>query len=405
MNKTIELEDKYCAHNYHPLPVVLVCGEGVHVWDDAGNKYLDMMSAYSAVSHGHAHPKLVKALTEQAGKLAICSRAFHSEKLGAFLKRLCAMTGMDMALPMNTGAEAVETALKAARKWAYEVKGVAADKAEIIACSGNFHGRTIAIVAMSSEAQYKDGFGPFPGGMKLVPYGDADALEKAITPNTAAFLVEPIQGEAGIVVPPAGYLKKAADICKKHDVLLIADEIQTGLGRTGSLLACQHESVQPDGLILGKALGGGLLPVSAFLARKDVMEVFHPGDHGSTFGGNPLAAAVGLEALKVLEEEKLAERSAELGGYLLEKLSGLKSPLVKSLRGKGLFIGIEIDPRQGRAREVCERLMAHGILSKETHETVVRLAPPLVITREQIDWAVERIALVLAEMGQLKAAS
>ena len=405
MNKTIELEDKYCAHNYHPLTVVLVRGEGVHVWDDAGNKYLDMMSAYSAVSHGHAHPKLVKALTEQAGKLAICSRAFHSEKLGAFLKRACAMTGMDMALPMNTGAEAVETALKAARKWAYKVKGVAADQAEIIACTGNFHGRTIAIVAMSSEAQYQDGFGPFPGGMKLIPYGDAEALEKAITPNTAAFLVEPIQGEAGIVVPPAGFLKKAAEICRKHDVLLIADEIQTGLGRTGKLLACQHEGVQPDGLILGKALGGGLLPVSAFLARKDVMDVFHPGDHGSTFGGNPLAAAVGLEALQVLEDEKLAERSAELGAHLMEKLSSLKSPLIKSLRGRGLFVGIEIDPKQARAREVCERLMAQGILSKETHETVVRLAPPLVVTREQLDWAVERIGLVLAEMGRLKAAS
>jgi ornithine--oxo-acid transaminase len=323
--------------------------------------------------------------------------------LGAFLKRVCAMTGMDMALPMNTGAEAVETALKAARKWAYKVKGVTADKAEIIACTGNFHGRTIAIVAMSSEAQYKDGFGPFPGGMKLIPYGDADALEKAITPNTAAFLVEPIQGEAGIVVPPAGFLKRAAEICKKHNVLLIADEIQTGLGRTGKLLACQYEGVQPDGLILGKALGGGLLPVSAFLARKDVMEVFHPGDHGSTFGGNPLAAAVGLEALQVLEDEKLADRSAELGGYLMDKLAGLKSPLIKSLRGKGLFVGIEIDPKLARAREVCERLMAKGILSKETHETVVRLAPPLVITREQIDWAVERIAAVLKDMT-LKAA-
>jgi ornithine--oxo-acid transaminase len=404
MDKNIALEDKYCAHNYHPLPVVLVRGQGVHVWDEAGNKYLDMMSAYSAVSHGHAHPKLVKVLSEQAATLAICSRAFHSDKLGAFLKRACELTGMDMALPMNTGAEAVETALKAARKWAYKVKGVAADKAEIIACTGNFHGRTIAIVAMSSEAQYKDGFGPFPGGMKLVPYGDAEALEKTITPNTAAFLVEPIQGEAGIVVPPAGYLKKAAEICKRHNVLLIADEIQTGLGRTGKLLACQHEGVQPDGLILGKALGGGLLPVSAFLARKDVMDVFHPGDHGSTFGGNPLAAAVGLAALDALVEEKLAERSAELGAHLMDKLAALKSPLIKSLRGKGLFVGIEIDSRQARAREVCERLMAQGILSKETHETVVRLAPPLVITREQIDWAVEHIALVLKDMA-LKAAS
>ncbi|HEV2213286.1 MAG TPA: ornithine--oxo-acid transaminase [Gammaproteobacteria bacterium] len=405
MNKTIELENQYCAHNYHPLPVVLTRGEGVYVWDDAGNRYLDMMSAYSAVSHGHAHPKLVKTLTEQAAKLAVCSRAFHSEKLGAFLKRVCELTGMDMALPMNTGAEAVETALKAARKWAYKVKGVPADKAEIVVCSGNFHGRTIAIVAMSSEAQYKDGFGPFPGGMKLIPYGDADALEKAIGPHTAAFLVEPIQGEAGIVVPPAGYLKKCAEICRRHKVLLIADEIQTGLGRTGKLLACEHEGVKPDGLILGKALGGGLLPVSAFLASREVMGVFTPGDHGSTFGGNPLAAAVGLEALNVLVEEKLAERSAELGTYLLEKLAALKSPFIKSLRGKGLFVGIEIDPRKARARGVCERLMAEGLLSKETHETVVRLAPPLVVTREQLDWAVERIGHVLAEMGKLKAAS
>ena len=405
MNKSIELESNYGAHNYHPLPVVLTRGEGVYLWDDAGNKYLDMMSAYSAVSHGHAHPRLVKTLTEQAAKLAVCSRAFHSEKLGAFLKRVCELTGMDMALPMNTGAEAVETALKAARKWAYKVKGVAADKAEIIVCSGNFHGRTIAIVSMSSEAQYKDGFGPFPAGFKTIPYGDADALEKAIGPNTAAFLVEPIQGEAGIVMPPAGYLKKCADICRKHNVLLIADEIQTGLGRTGALLACEHEGVKPDGLILGKALGGGLLPVSAFLARRDVMLLFTPGDHGSTFGGNPLAAAVGLEALNVLVEEKLAARSAELGSYLLEKLATLKSPFIKSLRGKGLFVGIEIDPHRAPAREVCERLMAQGILSKETHATVVRLAPPLVVTREQLDWAVERIALVLKEMGQLKAAS
>ncbi len=405
MNNSIELENAYGAHNYHPLPVVLARGEGVYLWDDAGNRYLDMMSAYSAVSHGHAHPRLVKTLTEQAAKLAVCSRAFHSEKLGAFLKRVCELTGMDMALPMNTGAEAVETALKAARKWGHKVKGIPADKAEIIVCNGNFHGRTIAIVGMSSEPQYRDGFGPFPGGFKLIPYGDAAALEKAIGPHTAAFLVEPIQGEAGIVVPPAGYLKRCAELCKQHNVLLIADEIQTGLGRTGKLLACEHEGVKPDGLILGKALGGGLLPVSAFLTRRDVMAVFTPGDHGSTFGGNPLAAAVGLEALTVLVEEKLAERSAELGSYLLEKLAALKSPFIKSLRGKGLFVGIEIDPRRARAREICERLMAQGILSKETHETVVRLAPPLVVTREQLDWAVERIGYVLAEMGKLKAAS
>lgn len=403
MNKTIELENRYCAHNYHPLPVVLTRGEGVHVWDDAGNKYLDMMSAYSAVSHGHSHPRLVKALKNQADQLAICSRAFHTDKLGAFLKRACELTGMDMALPMNTGAEGVETALKAARKWGYKVKGIPEGKAEIIACEGNFHGRTIAIVGMSSEAQYQDGFGPFPAGFKIIPYGDAAALEKAITPNTAAFLVEPIQGEAGIRVPPAGYLKKAEALCKQHNVLLVCDEIQTGLGRTGKLLACQHENLKPDGLILGKALGGGLLPVSMFLARKDVMNVFTPGDHGSTFGGNPLACAVGLEALNVLMEEKLSERSAEMGAYLLDRLHALKSPLIKELRGKGLFIGIEFDPRKASARTVCEHLMAHGILSKETHETVVRLAPPLIINREQIDWAVERIELVLKEMSKVRA--
>ncbi len=403
MNNTIELENRYCAHNYHPLPVVLIRGAGVYVWDDAGNKYLDMMSAYSAVSHGHAHPRLVKTLQQQSSQLAICSRAFHTDKLGPFLKHVCELTGMDMALPMNTGAEGVETAIKAARKWGYKVKGIPADKAEVIACTGNFHGRTIAMVAMSTEAQYKNGFGPFPLGFKLIPYGDATALEKAITSNTAAFLVEPIQGEAGIIVPPAGYLAKCAEICKRNDILLICDEIQTGLGRTGKLLACQHENVQPDGLILGKALGGGLLPVSMFLARREVMDVFTPGDHGSTFGGNPLAAAVGLEALNVLIEEKLSERSAEMGAYLLDKLHVLKSPLIKSLRGKGLFIGIEIDPRKAKAREVCERLMTQGILSKETHETVVRLAPPLVITREQIDWAVERIDLVLKEMSKVRA--
>ncbi|MBU6509026.1 MAG: ornithine--oxo-acid transaminase [Gammaproteobacteria bacterium] len=403
MNKTIELENRYAARNYLPLPVVLTRGEGVYVWDDVGNKYLDMMSAYSAVSHGHSNPRLVKALKDQADKLAICSRAFHTDKLGPFLKRACELTGMDMALPMNTGAEGVETALKAARKWGYKVKRIPEGKAEIIACEGNFHGRTIAIVGMSSEAQYKDGFGPFPAGFKVIPYGDAAALEKAITPNTAAFLVEPIQGEAGIRVPPAGYLAKCAELCKKHNVLLICDEIQTGLGRTGKLLACQHENVKPDGLILGKALGGGLLPVSMFLARKDVMAVFTPGDHGSTFGGNPLAAAVGLEALNVMMEEKLSERSAEMGAYLLEKLHTLRSPLIKDLRGKGLFVGIEFDPRKASARAVCEHLMAHGILSKETHETVVRLAPPLVITREQIDWAVERIDLVLKEIGKVRA--
>src|SRR5579863_7860755 len=344
-NQTIALENQYCAHNYHPLPVVLTRGEGVYVWDDAGNRYLDMMSAYSAVSHGHRHPRLVKTLSEQAGKLAVCSRAFHSEKLGAFLKRTCELTGMDAALPMNTGAEAVETALKAARKWAYKVKGVAADKAEIIVCKGNFHGRTIAIVGMSSEPQYRDGFGPFPGGFKLIPYGDAEALEKAIGPNTAAFLVEPIQGEAGIVVPPAGYLKRCAELCRQHNVLLIADEIQTGLGRTGKLLACDYEGVKPDGLVLGKTLGGGLLPVSAFLAKREVMGVFTPGDHGSTFGGNPLAAAVGHAALDILLEEKLIERAAKMGEYFQKQLHTLRSPLIKNIRGKGLLIGLEVDKK------------------------------------------------------------
>jgi len=405
MTSRIELEEQYCAHNYHPLPVVLNRGEGVYVWDDEGNKYLDMMSAYSAVSHGHCNPRLVKIVREQAGRLNIVSRAFHSDKLGPFLKRACELTGQDMALPMNTGSEAVETALKAARKWAYQVKGVAPDQAEIIACSGNFHGRTIAIVAMSDEQQYQDGFGPFPGGFRIVEYGDAQALDDLITENTAAFLVEPIQGEGGIVMPPQGYLRACQEICRKHNVLLIADEIQTGLGRTGRLLACQHENVVPDGLILGKALGGGIMPVSMFLAKREVMSVFAPGDHGSTFGGNPLAAAIGLEALNILVEEELAATSAEMGERLLRQLRALDSPLIRDVRGRGLFVGIEIDPALGSAREICESLMSRGLLSKETHETVVRLAPPLIITREQIDWAVEQIATVLTEMDRLRMAS
>lgn len=405
MNKRIDLEAQYCAQNYLPLPVVLTRAEGVHVWDDAGKKYLDMMSAYSAVSHGHANPRLVKLVQEQVQQLNIVSRAFYSDKLGPFLARACELTGQDMALPMNTGAEAVETAIKAARKWAYTVKGVAADKAEIIACTGNFHGRTIAIVAMSDEPQYQSGFGPFPPGFRIVEYGNIDALEDAINENTAAFLVEPIQGEGGIIVPPAGYLKAAETLCRKHNVLLIADEIQTGLGRTGKLLASEHENVTPDGLILGKALGGGILPVSMFLARRDVMQVFTPGDHGSTFGGNPLAAAVGLEALNILVEDRLAEHSAEMGDYLLEELAALDSPLITELRGRGLFVGIEIDPQLATAREVCEALMERGLLSKETHATVVRLAPPLIISKSEIDWAVTRIAEVLQELGRLRLAS
>lgn len=394
----IKIEEAYCAHNYQPLPVVLVEGDGIYVWDTGGQRYIDMMSAYSAVSHGHRHPRLLQALYEQAGRLAVVSRAYHTDKLGPFLKYACELIGMDQALPMNTGAEAVETALKAARKWAYTVKGVAADKAEIITCAGNFHGRTITIVGFSSESQYRDGFGPYPGGFKQIPFGDSQALEKAITRNTAAFLVEPIQGEGGIIVPPAGYLKTCAEICRKHNVLLICDEVQTGLGRTGKLLACHHEGVFPDGLILGKALGGGLLPVSLFLARREVMDVFHPGDHGSTFGGNPLACAVGHMALRVLVEEQLVEKSQELGAYFQLQLNSIKSPLIKEIRGKGLLLGIEFHPNQVSARTVCEHLMRHGILSKETHETVVRFAPPLVITRAQIDDALAIIQNTLAEL-------
>jgi ornithine--oxo-acid transaminase len=405
VSSTIELEDRYCAHNYHPLPVVLTRGEGAYVWDEKGNKYLDMMSAYSAVSHGHSHPRLVNVLKHQAGLLNIVSRAFYSDKLGSFLQRACELTGQDMALPMNTGAEAVETALKAARKWAYEVKGVKPGKAEIIACTGNFHGRTIAVVAMSDEPQYQRNFGPFPGGFKLAKYGDVEDLEQQITENTAAFLVEPIQGEGGIVMPPAGYLKACQELCRKHNVLLIADEIQTGLGRTGKLLASQHEGVVPDGLILGKALGGGILPVSMFLAKREVMELFTPGDHGSTFGGNPLAAAIGMEALNILIEEDLPGRSASMGKYLLDELKAIDSPLIAEVRGVGLFIGIEIDPSLASAREIVEALMARGLLSKETHATVVRLAPPLIITREQIDWSVNQIKEILADMNKTRLAS
>lgn len=392
----IEHELLYGARNYEPLPVVLVRGQGVFVWDDAGNRYIDMMSAYSAVSHGHCHPKLVKALQEQAEKLAVVSRAFYTDKLGVFLKRACELTGFAKALPMNTGAEAVETALKAARKWAYTVKGVAKDKAEIIACEGNFHGRTITIVGLSTVPQYKSGFGPFPAGLKVIPYGDASELEKAITPDTAAFLVEPIKGEGGIIVPPAGYLKQCAEICKKHNVLMICDEIQTGLGRTGKLLAFQHDDIQPDAIVLGKALGGGLLPVSLFLASKEVMDVFTPGDHGSTFGGNPLAAAVGHAALEVLLEEKLIERSAKMGEYFQKQLHTIRSPLIMNIRGKGLLIGLEVD-RKYPAHDICLKLLEHGILTKETHQTVIRFAPPLIITEEQIDLTVNALKQVFAE--------
>jgi ornithine--oxo-acid transaminase len=391
MDQFIELENHYCAHNYHPLRVVLQRGKGVWLWDVNGKRYLDMMSAYSAVSFGHSHPALIAALTAQAERLAVTSRAYHSDQLGPFLQQLCEMTGQPRALPMNTGAEAVETALKAARKWGHKVKGIADNSAEIIVCNGNFAGRTTTIVGFSSEAQYRDGFGPFAPGFVSVPFGDADALEAAITPRTAAFLVEPIQGEAGIKVPPSGYLARCRDICTRHNVLLICDEVQTGLGRTGRLLASEHEGVKPDGLILGKALGGGLLPLSAFLAREDVMSVFSPGDHGSTFGGNPLACAVGRAALAVLLDEQLAERAQEMGARLMDGLRAIDHPAIREVRGKGLLIGLELDPAVASARMFCEHLMQHGILSKDTHETVVRFAPPLIIIESEIDAALETI--------------
>lgn len=394
-----------CARNYAPLPVTLVRGEGVFLWDGAGNRYLDMMSAYSAVSHGHCHPVLVRTLTEQAHKLAIVSRAFNTDRLEPFLRRACSMTRMDMALPMNTGAEAVETAIKAARKWAYSVKGVEEDEAEIVACEGNFHGRTMGAVALSTEAQYRDGFGPFMPGVRIVPFGDSDALERVITPNTAAFIVEPMQGEAGIRIPPAGYLARCAEICRIHRVLLIADEIQTGLGRTGRLLACDHEDVRPDGLILGKALGGGLLPVSMFLARHEVMNVFTPGDHGSTFGGNPLASAVGLAALDLLEQEHLIERSRELGDYLLAGLRHLHSSLISEVRGRGLWCAIEFKPARISARDVAEHLLHAGILTKDTHGTVIRLAPPLVVDKATLDWALHTVQRVLDDLESSQAST
>ncbi len=395
----IALEERFGAANYLPLPVVLTRGEGVYLWGDDGKRYLDMMSAYSAVSFGHGHPRLVEALIAQARQLAMTSRAFHSDRLGPFLQRLCMLTGMDRALPMNSGAEAVETALKAARKWGYTVKGIAEERAQVIVAGNNFAGRTTTLVGFSSEAQYRSGFGPFTPGFLIVPFGDAAALEAAITPDTCAFLVEPIQGEAGIVVPPAGYLRAVREICTRHNVLMICDEIQTGLGRTGKLLACDHEGVRPDGLTLGKALGGGLLPVSAFLAREDVMAVFKPGDHGSTFGGNPLAAAVGDAALQVLVDERLTERAASRGELLMERLHALAHPAIVAIRGKGLLVGVEIDPAFATARRVCEGLMREGVLTKDTHGTVVRLAPPLVIGAREIDEAVAALDRVIRALA------
>src|SRR5690242_20601090 len=391
----ITIEEKYGAHNYRPLDVVIERGEGVWVYDVDGKKYLDCLSAYSAVNQGHVQPQILKALLEQARKITLTSRAFRNDQLPLLYKELSEMTGYEMSLPMNSGAEAVETALKLARKWAYRVKGVPRHQAEIITAAGNFRGRTISIVTFSSEPLYRDDFGPFTPGFVNVPYGDADVIEKAITPNTAAVLLEPIQGEGGVIIPPAGYLKKVAEICNKNNVLLMLDEIQTGLGRTGKLFAAQHEDVRPDMTIIGKALAGGFYPVSAVLADSALLGLFNPGEHGSTFGGNPLAAAVARAALCVIREENLSERSRELGEYFMEQLAEIPSPHVKEVRGKGLLIGVELKPEAGGARRFCEAMQAKGILAKETHENVIRFAPPLVIDKETIDWALPSIREVL----------
>lgn len=388
------IDTRYVARNYDPVPIPIARGEGAWLWDESGKRYLDMLGAYSAASFGHCNPRLVAALCAQALKLDTISRAFFSRTLSEFLERVCVLTGMDRALPMNSGAEAVETAIKAARKWGYTVKGIPADAAEIIVCDNNFHGRTITITGFSTVSQYRRGFGPYPRGFKLVPYGDLPALEAAISGHTAAFIVEPIQGEAGVVLPPAGYLAEAAEICRSHNVLFISDEVQTGLGRTGYLLACEHENVRPDAITLGKALGGGLLPVSVFAARREVIDVFSPGDHGSTFGGNPIAAAVGLEALSLLLEEDLPRRSAALGAHFLRELRALRIPSVREIRGRGLFIGMEFDRSRVEARDVAARLAGAGILTKETHRNTIRFAPPLTISEEELDWALRQISSV-----------
>jgi ornithine--oxo-acid transaminase len=387
------MESEFAAHTYHPLDVVIERAQGVWVYDVEGNRYMDCLAAYSAVNQGHCHPQILDALHQQAGKITLTSRAFRNEQFPLFCQELTALTGFEMVLPMNSGAEAVETAVKTARKWGHTVKGIPQNQAEIIVCAGNFHGRTTTIISFSSEDQYKAGFGPFTPGFKIIPYGDIDALRAAITPNTCGFLLEPIQGEAGILIPPAGFLQQAAQLCHQHNVLLMLDEIQSGLGRTGKLFAYQHEGITPDVLIVGKALAGGFYPVSAVLASRAILGVFHPGDHGSTFGGNPLGCAVARAAIKVLVEEKLVERSAELGSYFMERLRSIHAPIIKEVRGKGLWIGIEL---HSKARPYCEALMHEGILCKETHDHVIRIAPPLVITREEIDWAFERIAKVLS---------
>jgi ornithine--oxo-acid transaminase len=391
----IELEERYGAHNYHPLDVVLSRAEGVWVYDIEGNRYLDCLSAYSAVNQGHVHPKILKALQEQAERMTLTSRAFRNDQLPLFYKELSEMTGYGMSLPMNSGAEAVETALKLARKWAYQVKGVPRHQAEVITCENNFHGRTISIVSFSTEPLYRDDFGPFTPGFVVVPYGDAQAIAKAITPNTAAVMIEPIQGEAGVIVPPAGYLKQVREICTQKNILLIADEIQTGLGRTGKMFACEHEDVRADVVVIGKALSGGFYPVSAVLADAEILGLFTPGEHGSTFGGNPLGMAVARAALRVIQEEGLVENADRLGTYFQEQLAEIPSPHVKEIRGKGLLVGVELKPSAGGARRFCEALTKQSILAKETHEHVIRFAPPLVIDQATIDWALPRIREVL----------
>jgi len=393
----IDLENRYGAHNYKPLDVVLTRGEGIWVWDVDGNRYMDCLSAYSAVNQGHCHPAILRTMLDQARLLTLTSRAFRNDQLGLLYKEVCELTHSHKMLPMNSGAEAVETVIKAVRKWGYKVKGIPDDQAEIIVCRNNFHGRTITIVGFSTDPGSREGFGPFTPGFKIVPFGDADALEKAITPHTVGFLVEPIQGEAGVIIPPEGYLREAKRLCEKHNVVLILDEIQTGLGRTGKLLAEEHEGIEADLTLVGKALSGGFYPVSAVLSNKEVMDVLRPGEHGSTFGGNPLACAIARTALRVLVEEGLIENAATLGHYFIGALRSLKDPKIKEIRGKGLMIGIEFHPEVGGARQYSEKLMAEGMLCKETHDHIIRIAPPLVITRDDIDWALERIAKVLRD--------
>lgn len=396
-NNYIQLEDKFGAHNYKPLDVVLNRGEGVWVWDVDGNKYMDCLSSYSAVNQGHCHPKILRTMIEQSQKLTLTSRAFRNDQLALFYQELCKLTNSHKVLPMNSGAEAVETAIKIVRKWGYTIKAVPKDQAEIIVCTNNFHGRTITIVGFSTDENSRAGFGPFTPGFKIIPFGDVSALEKAITPNTVGFMVEPIQGEAGVIIPPAGYLREAKVICEKNKVVLILDEIQTGLGRTGKILAEEHEGIEADLTLIGKALSGGFFPVSAVLSNTEVMNVLQPGEHGSTFGGNPLACAVARTALKVLVEEGMIENAAEMGGYFLEGLRQINNTLIREVRGKGMLIGMELLPEAGGARQYCEKLLEAGLLCKETHHHVIRFSPPLIITRGQVDWALERIAGVLKQ--------